>query len=185
MLMFYIISTVLEVLKACFRVFFVSLRVKIQMYIYKILSEYMKKSLLLICLCIGGCLFAGAQSQKSIRSEIRPSGETKAENYAEIKFDTLRCDLGIFPEADPVRKYSFTFTNVGTAPLIVNQAFASCGCTVPTFTKEPIKPGDKGSIDVTYNGKGLLPGRFSKTITVRTNAKNRIVRLIVEGEMTE
>ena len=134
---------------------------------------------------MGIAIGMNAQSQKAVRSEISPDGSSKAENYAEIKFDTLRCNLGIFPESDPVRKYSFTFTNVGTAPLIVNQAFASCGCTVPTFTKEPIKPGDKGSIDVTYNGKGLLPGRFSKTITVRTNAKNRIVRLIVEGEMTE
>ena len=145
----------------------------------------MKKTVLFLILAMGIAIGMNAQSQKAVRSEISPDGSSKAENYAEIKFDTLRCDLGIFPEADPVRKYSFTFTNVGTAPLIVNQAFASCGCTVPTFTKEPIKPGDKGSIDVTYNGKGLLPGRFSKTITVRTNAKNRIVRLIVEGEMTE
>ena len=145
----------------------------------------MKKTVLFLILAMGIAIGMNAQSQKAVRSEISPDGSSKAENYAEIKFDTLRCNMGIFPESDPVRKYSFTFTNVGTAPLIVNQAFASCGCTVPTFTKEPIKPGDKGSIDVTYNGKGLLPGRFSKTITVRTNAKNRIVRLIVEGEMTE
>ncbi|MBR6699720.1 MAG: DUF1573 domain-containing protein [Bacteroidaceae bacterium] len=145
----------------------------------------MKKFLLLLCISMGGCLFADAQSQKSVRSEIRPSGDTKAENYAEIKFDTLRCDLGVFPESDPVRKYSFSFTNTGTAPLIINQAFASCGCTVPSFTKEPVKPGEKGSVDITYNGKGLVPGRFSKTITVRSNAKNRIVRLVIEGEMTE
>lgn len=145
----------------------------------------MKKTFLLLILAFGICLGMDAQSQKSVRSEITPNGSTRAENYAEIQFDTLRCDLGIFPESDPVRQYSFAFTNVGTAPLIINQAFASCGCTVPAFTKEPIKPGEKGSIDVTYNGKGLLPGRFSKTITVRSNAKNRIVRLIVEGEMTE
>ena len=126
-----------------------------------------------------------AQSQKTVQSEIRPDGKTKAENYAEIKFDTLRCNLGIFPESDAERKCNFNFTNVGTAPLIINQAFASCGCTVPTFTKDPVKPGEKGSIDVKYNGKGLLPGKFSKTITVRSNAKNRIVRLILEGEMTE
>jgi flagella basal body P-ring formation protein FlgA len=56
---------------------------------------------------------------------------------------------------------------------------------VPTFTKEPVKSGEKGEINVTYNGKGLMTGRFSKTITVRSNAKNKIVRLIIEGEMTE
>lgn len=145
----------------------------------------MKKALLIFCMAMGTVLAIQAQSQKSVRSEIRPTGSSKAENYAEIQFDTLRCNLGVFPESDPVRKCSFTFTNVGTAPLIINQAFASCGCTVPSFTKEPIKPGEKGSIDVTYDGKGLLPGRFSKTVTVRSNAKKRIVRLIIEGEMTE
>lgn len=145
----------------------------------------MKTLFLLLCLAMSTAIGASAQSQKSIRSEIRPDGNTKAQNYAEIKFDTLRCNLGIFPESDALRKYSFTFTNTGTAPLIINQAFASCGCTVPSFTKDPIKPGEKGSIDITYNGKGLVPGRFSKTVTVRSNAKNRIVRLIIEGEMTE
>lgn len=145
----------------------------------------MKKALFLFAIAMGLSLGISAQSQKSVKSEIRPTGKTNAKSYAEIKFDTLRCDLGIFPESDAVRKHSFTFTNTGTAPLIINQAFASCGCTVPTFTKDPIKPGGKGSIDVTYNGTGLMPGRFSKTITVRSNAKTRIVRLVVEGEMTE
>ncbi|MBR5467097.1 MAG: DUF1573 domain-containing protein [Bacteroidaceae bacterium] len=145
----------------------------------------MKKLLLLVTLLMSISFATNAQSQKSVRSEVRPTGETKAENYAEIKFDTMRINLGIFPEADSERKCSFAFTNIGTAPLIINQAFASCGCTVPTFTKDPIKPGEKGSINVSYNGKGLMTGRFSKTITVRSNAKNRIVRLIIEGEMTK
>lgn len=145
----------------------------------------MKKLLLLLTLFMSIPFAADAQSQKSVRSEVRPTGDTKAENYAEIKFDTLRINFGVFPEADAERKCSFAFTNIGTAPLIINQAFASCGCTVPTFTKDPIKPGEKGSINVSYNGKGLMTGRFSKTITVRSNAKNRIVRLIIEGEMTK
>lgn len=126
-----------------------------------------------------------AQSKKSVRSEINPTGISTAENYAEIKFDTLRYNFGVFPESDAVRQYSFKFTNTGTAPLIINQAFASCGCTVPEYTKEPVKPGEKGSIDVTYKGSGMMPGRFTKTITIRSNARNRIVRLVIEGEMTE
>lgn len=109
----------------------------------------------------------------------------KTDTYSEIKFDTLRINLGSFPESSPEQKCSFGFINTGTAPLIINQAFASCGCTVPTYTKTPIKPGDRGTIDVTYNGKGKFPGHFQKTITVRTNAKNEIVRLTIEGTMTE
>lgn len=145
----------------------------------------MKITSLIICLTFAFFIGANAQSQKSVQSEIRPDGKSKAENYAEIKFDTLRCNFETFPESDPIRKYSFHFTNVGTAPLIINQAFASCGCTVPSFTKDPVKAGESGTIDVTYNGTGLIPGRFSKTITIRSNAKNRIVRLVIEGEMTE
>ena len=105
--------------------------------------------------------------------------------YAEIQFETQKIDLGKFPVKDAVRSCSFAFKNVGTAPLIINQAFASCGCTTPTFPKAPIKPGESGSISVTYNGEGRPMGHFSKVITVRCNGKEEVVRLTIEGEMTE
>ena len=83
-------------------------------------------------------------------------------------------------------KCVFKFTNVGDAPLIIHQAIASCGCTVPTYTKEPVKPGESGQIEVTYNGKGKFPGRFTKNITVRTNGKETAtVRLTISGDMKE
>ena len=106
---------------------------------------------------------AQTQKQKVSTSEVKVTGATKAENYAEIKFDTLRHNFGKFSKNDPIVKCSFKFTNTGTAPLVIHQAFASCGCTVPTFTKEPIKPGEKGVIDVTYNGTDKFPGHFQKT----------------------
>lgn len=126
---------------------------------------------------------AQTQKQKVSTSEVKVTGATKAENYAEIKFDTLRHNFGKFSKNDPIVKCSFKFTNTGTAPLVIHQAFASCGCTVPTFTKEPIKPGEKGVIDVTYNGTDKFPGHFQKTITVRSNAISEVTRLIIEGDM--
>ena len=51
------------------------------------------------------------------------------------------------------------------------------------LTKEPIKPGEKGAIDVTYNGTDKFPGHFQKTITIRSNAVNEVVRLTIEGNM--
>ncbi|MDT3387442.1 MAG: DUF1573 domain-containing protein [Bacteroidota bacterium] len=104
---------------------------------------------------------------------------------AQIKFDKLSYDFGDFSESSAVQKCNFTFTNVGDQPLVINQAVASCGCTVPTYTKTPIKPGEKGSIVVTYNGKGKFPGHFKKTITVRTNGVPEMTRLYVEGNMEE
>ncbi|MBQ3858282.1 MULTISPECIES: DUF1573 domain-containing protein [Segatella] len=104
---------------------------------------------------------------------------------AEIKFDKLTNNFGNFEESNPVQKATFTFTNIGDKPLVINQAIASCGCTVPNYTKQPIMPGQKGTISVTYNGKGKFPGHFKKTITVRTNGKVEMTRLYIEGNMTE
>lgn len=104
---------------------------------------------------------------------------------AAIKFDKTTHDYGTFNEAEGLKKCVFTFTNVGNEPLVINQAVASCGCTVPTYTKTPVKPGEKGTISITYNGKGKFPGHFKKTITVRTNGTPEMVRLFIEGNMTE
>lgn len=104
---------------------------------------------------------------------------------AEIKFDKLVINFGTFSETNPVQKCTFTFTNVGTAPLVINQAMASCGCTIPSYTKSPIKPGEKGKIDVTYNGKGKFPGHFKKSITIRTNGATEMTRIYIEGTMNE
>ena len=108
-----------------------------------------------------------------------------AQKQAEIKFDKKTHDFGKFAESDAVQKCTFTFTNVGDAPLVINQAVASCGCTVPQYTKSPIAPGPKGTIEVTYNGAGKIPGHFKKSITVRTNGLTEMTRLYVEGDMTE
>lgn len=107
------------------------------------------------------------------------------DNQAQIKFEKVSHDFGTFSESNPVQECIFTFTNVGQAPLVINQAVASCGCTVPTYTKEPIAPGKTGVIKVTYNGKGKFPGHFKKSITVRTNGKPEMSRLYVEGTMEE
>ncbi|MBO4660817.1 MAG: DUF1573 domain-containing protein [Prevotella sp.] len=108
-----------------------------------------------------------------------------AQNQAEIKFDKVTQNLGTFSEKDAVQTTVFTFTNVGQAPLVINQVVASCGCTVPKYEKKPIAPGQQGTINVTYNGKGKFPGHFKKSITVRSNAKTEMTRLYIEGDMTE
>ena len=118
----------------------------------------MKKFLLMTLMLVFGLTFAAAQNQ------------------AEIKFDKLTYDFGTFSDDNPVHKTTFTFTNVGKAPLVINQIVASCGCTIPNY--------DKRTIDVTYNGTGKFPGHFKKSITVRTNGKVEMTRLYIEGVMT-
>ena len=103
---------------------------------------------------------------------------------AVIKFEKTSFDYGKFTEDKP-QTCVFKFTNTGDQPLVIHQAFASCGCTVPTYTKESIAPGKSGELKVVYNGKGKLPGRFKKTVSVRSNASNALVRVYIEGEMVD
>ncbi|MCI6459948.1 MAG: DUF1573 domain-containing protein [Prevotella sp.] len=111
--------------------------------------------------------------------------ESADKKQAEIKFDKYIHNFGEFSELSPKVTCVFTYTNVGNAPLVINQAVASCGCTVPEYTKQPVMPGQKGEIKVTYNGAGKFPGHFKKSITVRTNGKVEMTRLYVEGDMKE
>ncbi len=124
-----------------------------------------------IVLCVIACLLSfSVQGQKK---------------YAEIKFDATTFDFGKFYSDAGKQSHTFTFTNTGNMPLIINQAMSSCGCTVSTYTKEPVAPGKTGKVNVIYNGLGKFPGKFNKTITLRTNAKTALVRLRIEGDMVE
>ena len=131
----------------------------------------MKKLILMTLLLVCGITMASAQKQ------------------AEIKFEKTTHDFGTFSEKSPVVSCTFTFTNKGDKPLIIerplviNQAMASCGCTVPEYAKNPVKPGEKGEIKVTYNGTGKFPGHFKKSITVITNGVVEKSRLYIEGNM--
>ena len=111
-------------------------------------------------------------------------GLAQAQGKAEIKFDKTTHVFGTFSENNPIVSCTFKFTNIGDAPLVIHQAVASCGCTVPEYTQEPIMPGKTGTIKVTYNGTDKYPGHFKKSITLRTNAKTEMIRLFVEGDMT-
>ena len=103
----------------------------------------------------------------------------------EMKFEKTRHDFGVFAPDTAILTYDFVFTNVGKDPIIIHQASASCGCTIPEYTLEPIMPGGTGKISVTYNGKGRKPGVFRKSITVHNNGKQSPVRLYIEGEMLD
>jgi len=111
-------------------------------------------------------------------------GISGAGAQAVIKFDKTAHNFGTFNEDTPV-SCVFTFTNTGNEPLVVQQAFSSCGCTVASFTKTPVEPGKTGKLNVTYNGKGKFGGHFKKAITVRSSASNSLVRVYIEGNMVE
>ncbi len=78
--------------------------------------------------------------------------------------------------------YSFKFTNKGDADLLITNAQGSCGCTVPEYPKEPIKPGESGQIKVAYSS-GSQQGQQSKTVTLTTNSAKGLERLTIKANV--
>lgn len=105
-----------------------------------------------------------------------------AQAGAVISFKKTTHNFGTFAE-DKTQTCVFEFSNTGDAPLIVTQVHASCGCTVASFTQQELKPGEKGKVTVTYNGKGKPLEYFKRALFVRSNASNSLVRLYIEGTM--
>ena len=99
-----------------------------------------------------------------------------------ITFEKTEHDFGKINEADGRVTTVFTLKNEGMEPLVLSNVRASCGCTTPKWTREPIEPGQTGEITVTYNPNGR-PGRFQKTITVTSNATEATKKLQIKGEV--
>ncbi|WP_256004411.1 MULTISPECIES: DUF1573 domain-containing protein [Pedobacter] len=123
----------------------------------------MKKLILLSALFFGLVIVTNAQSKQ-----------------AEFKFEKETHDFGKIAINKPAVTV-FNFVNVGDQPLIITKVEATCGCTVPEYTKVPVKKGETGSIKVTYNPTGQ-PLPFSKNVTITSNAKTPVKVLYIKGE---
>lgn len=120
-----------------------------------------KYSFLLICLLLS----FSAMAQKAV-----------------LNFEVKEHDFGKVNEEVGKITYEFEFVNKGNAPLVISRVQASCGCTTPVWTKEPIEPGKRGSITVTYSTTGR-PGAFAKSITVYSNAIDEQMMLLIKGDV--
>jgi hypothetical protein len=106
-------------------------------------------------------------------------------NYAQfaepsISFNKTSHNFGNINELDGIKSYDFEFINNGSQPLILYDVTSTCGCTVPEWNKEPIAPGGKGKIKITFDPMGR-PGAFRKPVTVKSNARESTVTLYVVG----
>lgn len=132
------------------------------------------KKLILSLLLITGLTF-GLYAQNPNNNQQAPKG-----TQAEIKFDKEVHDYGSVPR-NGNGETTFTYINTGKAPLILSNVRSSCGCTVPSWSREPIMPGQSGSLTVKYNTANVGP--INKTVTVESNAtKNRVV-LRITGQV--
>ncbi len=119
---------------------------------------------------------APATTVASAEPEVRPEGP-----LPEFSFETETFDFGAIPEGEVV-DHTFTFTNTGEAPLIIQSASASCGCTVPSYSKEPVPVGGTGEIAVRFNSKGKK-GNQAPTVTVTANTFPKVRKLRLKGSV--
>ena len=115
-----------------------------------------------------------------IASTLSITGFAQSENSnaAEISFQSEFIDYGTI-ENGANGEREFAFTNTGKEPLIISKANGSCGCTVASFPRDPIAPGEEGVIKVKYDTK--RNGAFQKTVTVSSNAKTATKVLNIKG----
>ena len=106
---------------------------------------------------------------------------TLANAQGVIKFDTESHDFGKIEEGT-VATFVFTFKNTGTTPVVISNASPSCGCTTPSWTKEPVMSGKTGSVTASFSSAGR-PGNFAKTVTVVSNAETPQIVLSFKGEV--
>ena len=137
----------------------------------------MKKVLLTFGLLAFVAIGTNAQSTTSAAAEVKIQNP----NAPTITFESEVIDYGTIEQgADGVRE--FKFANNGKEPLIISNARGSCGCTVPTWPKEPIKPGESSIIKVKYDTKRI--GLINKSVTIQSNATNHPVKIIrIKGEI--
>jgi hypothetical protein len=123
----------------------------------------MKKLILVLFACIAGfALHAQTADTTIVFTEV-------VHNFGEI-----------LQNAGP-QTHSFEFTNTGTEPILIQRVQASCGCTTPGWTKEPVAPGEKGFVQATYNPSS--PQTFNKSLTVTTNANPGSIILRIQGKV--
>jgi hypothetical protein len=131
----------------------------------------------------GGKTTAVSSPTATPTPEAAPVQETKPEGpLPVIQYAVEDHDFGTIKEGDKV-SYTYKFKNTGDAPLIIQTAQPSCGCTVPTWTKEPIAVGASGTVTAEFDSSGK-PGVQNKTITVTSNTWPKVTTLRFKAMVT-
>jgi len=143
----------------------------------------MKKTILSIALLAFAATGVFAQGKKLTAApkaaetpqvvNVSPTDNKAAEPTTTIKFKEETHEFGNLKEGDPA-EFEFVFTNTGKKPLILTDVHPGCGCTTPTWSKDPVMPGKTGIIKASYGTKGRV-GAFNKNITVTSNAGTNVI----------
>jgi len=125
-----------------------------------------------------GLAFAGSYS-----AQAQTTAATAKTSGAQIKFSEEKYDFGSIKQGDIV-DHVFKFKNTGTQPLVISNVQASCGCTIPDWTKEPVAPGKMGMISAKFNSAGKM-GMQTKVLTIESNAAAGAATVSLVGEVKD
>jgi hypothetical protein len=147
------------------------------------------KTLFTVAALAVGLQFANAQSTPAktapatapskSTAAAAPAGVVAPKADAAFKWSEETWDFGTIPQGVPVT-HSFKFTNTGKEPLVISKVDKSCGCTTPKWTTEPVMPGQEGHVTATFNAAAA--GGFNKTVTVHSNAGDKVLH--IKGTVT-
>jgi len=138
-------------------------------------------STLVLPACKNSTVKDDSVSPDLITNPVTASGKNNKGDLPIIEFDQYKHDFGTMIQGEKL-SHTFKFTNTGGADLIISQASATCGCTVPTFSSKPVKPGERGSIEVVFNSAGRT-GSNHKTISILANTQPNTVQLEITAEI--
>jgi hypothetical protein len=139
-----------------------------------------KKEILFLVTIIS-IAFVSCSLNKGKHSEVNHVADT--DGVPEIKFDTTYHDYGTLIQGEQAA-FTFKFVNQGSADLIIYDAFSTCGCTVPEYSKEPVSPGAEGKIEVVFNSEGKRGVQY-KTVTLKLNTIIKEKTLTIRANVIE
>ncbi|WP_324673724.1 DUF1573 domain-containing protein [Hymenobacter sp. GOD-10R] len=128
---------------------------------------------------------AGDATANPVVDNPNVASETEAPNpnAPVMTFAETEYNFGDIKPGDVV-KHTFNFTNSGKSPLLIENATASCGCTTPNWTKDPIAPGAQGTIEVQFDSHGKS-GLQNKQVSIRANTQPSITQIAIRANIAE
>ncbi len=137
---------------------------------------------LLMGLIIG---LPGEAQNRITRQQLDSVANPPLDRNEALRFDREMLEIGTLGEDDAPQTYRFAFANIGREPLVITKVLASCGCTIPTFSREPVAPGHRAEVAVRFTPKGH-PGTLNRHVYVYTNRSSAhpAVRLTLRGIVT-
>jgi len=141
--------------------------------------------ILVLCVSlVSGCKSSGSKDDKISTDLVNNPNSASGSNSGDLpvfKFEEIEHDFGKIIQGESV-SYDFKFTNTGKTDLIIVDVSSSCGCTVPSFPKTPIRPGEEGAIKVSFNSAGKF-GFQAKSVLVVANTQPNTTLLRIKVQI--